>query len=592
MDDYSVIVNNPDIRSFGNFLANTFPGRPLREISYLFDYSIFGLDPWGYHFQNIFWHALNCWLVYRVAIRLNLSTTVAWLSSFLFLVHPIHVEVVANSSHRKDSLALAFLLMALLAYMKIFEHKSAARRVFWLAGALVLWITAFFAKGNSLVFPAIVIAYEYALVPEDNRLIVRWKQMVPALCVSSVIGLIAWYFYISTLPSFKMAIIGAFVKTENLTSFSLSAYILMVLKSAAFMFSKLIFPLNLSMEYIYAVPKSLLDPWVLSALVLIPVFCATAYRWKKTSPPLFFLLAFGAILWLPTANIFWHFSYFAADRYMYAPSAGLCILAVLVSEQALCAARRYFVLGWICIICVCAILTWKQTGVWRNEMSLYSHMLKVSPRSLEAMIGLSNAYYSAKGYGMSDRYALQAIERDFTDFRPYMILGNINFVHNKLNEALELFLESQKKNPLSPEVHNALGSVYDDLGKTSQAVESFRTALKLRPDYFEAYTNLGVTYERASDFSEAESALNKALAANGNYVPAWFNLGVVRYKNNDKHGARLAFYEVLKIDPSHVDALANLSVVCKETGDETCYKEVVRRLGSLVPSAAVKPPLQ
>lgn len=588
MDDYSVIVNNPDIRSYGNFLANTFPGRPLREITYLFDYSLFGLDPWGYHFQNIFWHALNCWLVYSVATCLNLSRTVAWLSSLLFLVHPVHVEVVANSSHRKDSLALAFILMALLFCMKIYEHKAILPRTIWTVTALVLWVTAFFAKGNALVFPLIVIAYEYALIPEKNRVVVRWKQMIPLLCISSVVGLIVWYFYISTLPSFKTTIIGAFVKTENLATFSVSSYILMVLKSFAFMLSKLLMPLNLSMEYIYAVPNSLLDPWVLVALLLLPAFGVIAYRWKKSSPELFFLLIFAALLWLPTANIVWPFSYFAADRYLYAPSAGLCILAVMASEQALTAASRYFNFGWILVLCTFALLTWKQTGVWHNEMNLYSQMLKVSPRSLEAMIGLSNTYYSVKEYDAAAAYAQQALERDYTDFRPYMILGNINFAHNKFNDALELLQESQRKNPLSPEVYNALGSVYDELGKTDQAVESFKKALKLRPDYFQAYTNMGVTYERMNNFAEAELSLNKALAANSDYVPAWFNLGIVRYRNNDKQGARRAFSEAVKRDPSHVDALSNLSIVCKETGDEVCYNDAVGRMKSLAPNTVDK----
>lgn len=588
MDDYSVIVNNPDVRSWGNFLLNTFPGRPLRELSYLLDYSLFGLDPWGYHFQNIFWHALNCWLVYVLASRLNLSATVAWISSLLFLVHPLHVEVVANSSHRKDSLALAFMLLALLSYMKIFETKSTSRRILWLSGSLALWITAFFAKGNSLVFPAIALAYEYALVPEENRLFVRWKRMVPALCLLSVIGLIAWYFYISTLPSFKMEIIGAFVKTENLASFSVSAYILMVLKSCAFMFSKLILPLNLSMEYIYAVPKSLFDPWVLSTLVLVPASCILAYRWKKSSPPLFFLLLFSAALWLPTANIVWHFSYFAADRYLYAPSAGLCILAALASGQALGTVRQYFVFGWLSVLVACAVLTWKQNYVWHNEMSLYSHMLKVSPRSLEAMVGLSSAYYSAKDFDSSANFARRALERDYTDYRPYMILGNISFVHKNLDEALELLLESEKKNPLSPEVHNALGSVYDDLGKTGQAVESFKTALKLRPGYVEAYTNLGVAYERTGNLTEAELVLNKALAVNNDYVPAWFTLGVVRYRKNDKQGARHAFSEAVKRDTAHKDALTNLSIVCREIGGDACYTDALRRMDSIVPKSADK----
>lgn len=554
MDDYPVIVNNLDIRSISNFIANTFPGRPLREITYLFDYALFGLDPWGYHFQNIFWHALGCWLVYCIAIKLNLGNTVAWLSSLLFLVHPIHVEVVANSSHRKDSLALVFLLMALLSYMKIFENQLMLRRMIWLTTSLLLWITAFFAKGNSLVFPAIMMAYEYALVPAENRLIVRWKRMFPFLCISSAIGLFVWYFYIATLPSFKIAIMGAFIKTENLASFSVSAYILMLLKSFAFMFSKLILPFNLSMEYIYAVPGSISDPWVVMALAIISVCLVMAYRWHKTSPQHFFLLLFTAIFWLPTSNIFWYFSYFAADRYMYAPSAGLCILAVLVTTQIMPTVRRYLVIGWTLVLSFFAVLTWQQTAVWHNQMNLYSHILKISPRSLEGMVGLSREYYLLGNYDLAVLYAQKAIERDWTDFRPYI----------------------------------ALGSAYDELGNTSLAIEAFKTGLKFRPDHFMAYTNLGVVYERENNLPEAESALNKAISLNRSYSPAWYNLGVVRYRNHDKQGAKRAFLEAANCDPSNYDALTNLAIVCKETGDRVCHDEAISRKAKIVPDAADK----
>lgn len=580
MDDYSVIVNNPDIRSISNFILNRFPGRPLREVSYLLDYSLFGLDPWGYHFQNIFWHGLNCWLLYRLAIRLTLSPCVAWLTSLLFLLHPIHVEVVANSSHRKDSLALAFLLMALLAYMKISEQALLLRRYLWLAGSFMLWLTAFFAKGNSLVFPVIIMAYEYALVPQEKRLLIRWQRMMPILYALSGAGIIVWYFYIATLPSFKMAIVGAFVKTDNLASFSITAYILMVLKSFSFMVSKLIMPIELSMEYIYSAPTSILDPWVVSALVLIPVAFAMAYRWRIMHPHRYFLLLLSAILWIPTANVLWHFSYFAADRYMYAPSAGLCMLTALATEQGLTRHRKIFLLGWLTVLLTCAVLTWKQTGVWQNEKSLYSKMLEVSPRSLEAMIGLANVYYVDKNYDSSASYAKKALERDFTDFRPYMILGNINFVNNKLSEALQLLLEAKAKNPLSPEVHNSLGSIYDDMGKSGEAISSYKTAIRLRPDYFEAYTNIGVAYERGNNLTEAEQSLTRALSVNIGYVPAWYNLGVIYYKKNDKQGARRAFSEVVKLQPDHRDALTNLSVVCKEIGDERCYNDAMRQIKS------------
>jgi len=117
MDDFPVILNNPDIRSLGNFWSNSYPGRPLREVTFFFDYQMFGFKSFGYHFQHIVWHGLTVFLVFYVAIRLGFSQLSAFFASLLFLVHPIQVEVLANISHRKDILSLAFCLLSFSSYL-------------------------------------------------------------------------------------------------------------------------------------------------------------------------------------------------------------------------------------------------------------------------------------------------------------------------------------------------------------------------------------------------------------------------------------------------------------------------------------------
>ncbi len=44
-DDYFVILNNLDIRSIKDFINIEYPGRPLRELSAMLDYKLFGFDP-------------------------------------------------------------------------------------------------------------------------------------------------------------------------------------------------------------------------------------------------------------------------------------------------------------------------------------------------------------------------------------------------------------------------------------------------------------------------------------------------------------------------------------------------------------------
>ena len=143
-DDFKLIVNNPDIRSLDLFLKDSQPGRVGREISLMIDYRFFGLNPAGFHIQNILWHGINAILIMILVGRLGGSRFVALLSSFLFLVHPIQVEVVANLSHRKDSIALTFILLSVLSYLEIFRRNF--KKEHCMAFAILFFIMAIMTK--------------------------------------------------------------------------------------------------------------------------------------------------------------------------------------------------------------------------------------------------------------------------------------------------------------------------------------------------------------------------------------------------------------------------------------------------------------
>jgi hypothetical protein len=77
-DDIDQIVDNPWIRditkiptmfttsvwSFQGYNANYY--RPMMHVVYLFNYHLFGLNPWGFHLINIMLHAAASVLVYLV----------------------------------------------------------------------------------------------------------------------------------------------------------------------------------------------------------------------------------------------------------------------------------------------------------------------------------------------------------------------------------------------------------------------------------------------------------------------------------------------------------------------------------------------
>jgi len=435
-DDFPVIVNNPDIRSLWDFGRNIRGGRPLRELTLLIDYQIFGLNPAGYHFQNIFWHALNASLVFAFAVRLGSTKLVAWAAAVLFLVHPVQVEVVANISNRKDSLALTFLLLSFLAYHN--AVKPAGRRILWVSVSLILAFMAYQAKENTLALPIILIGYEIVYLPSKERFLLHrfWPWL--SLFAVAVMTFVAWYFFFGGRDIFLQASHENLWRMNYFPTSSESVYFRTVLKSWGFMFQKLLIPAKLAPDYIYEVPGSWFDPWVVFAFVTLAFYGAfLVYTFYRSNITFFSLVWLGAF-WLPTANLF-PLSYFAADRYLYTPSVGFFVVVGLLLDKFL--RHPKIRIGIILVLAlVLSGLTWKQNAVWHSPFSLWNHTVKITPQSVHA---LNN-------------------------------LGTLNLRKGDYEQALAFFLQAKKANPYHAISHYHLGVAYEKLGERQKAIEHYR----------------------------------------------------------------------------------------------------------------------
>jgi protein O-mannosyl-transferase len=73
---------------------------------------------------------------------------------------------------------------------------------------------------------------------------------------------------------------------------------------------------------------------------------------------------------------------FMADRYTYLPLTGLFILAAWGSWDILWGSRRgRLLLGCsaVALLVACTIATWRQIPTWKDDVSLYTHALAVTP---------------------------------------------------------------------------------------------------------------------------------------------------------------------------------------------------------------------
>ena len=143
---------------------------PLHLISYMVDYSLWGLDARGYLFFNILIHAVNGLLLYRILKEHFFVPVTALVASLIFIVHPVQVESVAWISERKNVLCTLFFLLAFGSTLK----ADQARRHYILS--IVYYCAALLTKSVAVIFPFMLILHGLSA---QDRLPLNLKRMVP-----------------------------------------------------------------------------------------------------------------------------------------------------------------------------------------------------------------------------------------------------------------------------------------------------------------------------------------------------------------------------------------------------------------------------
>ena len=108
--------------------------------------------------------------------RLGIPSVLAVLGALVFAVHPIHTEVVAWLSARKDLISLLFIILSFLAWL---WARAATTPNQWRARhtiAILLVLLAVLSKPIAVIVPALLVAYEFCSGPHAGILRWRWAS--------------------------------------------------------------------------------------------------------------------------------------------------------------------------------------------------------------------------------------------------------------------------------------------------------------------------------------------------------------------------------------------------------------------------------
>jgi tetratricopeptide (TPR) repeat protein len=162
------------------------------------------------------------------------------------------------------------------------------------------------------------------------------------------------------------------------------------------------------------------------------------------------------------------------------------------------------------------------------------------------------------------------IRKDAAEIEAYKELGMLLQGDEQYEEAIDVLSRALALDPNSPEICNALGAAYRDIGKYADAAASHRQYVALAPTEPNAWDSLGLTYQAAGDYGLALEAFDHALQLNPTFgIPIvhlgnlYFQLG--RYREALRHYHH--FIDIASFDEERARGYAYIAWVHFKMGD-------------------------
>lgn len=647
-DDRRAILENADISGstpLSNLLSHDFWGtslshsgshksyRPVTSLTFRLNWSLTGPRPGPFHVTNVLLHSLATALLVRLAGSWAPGQA-TWIAGLLFAVHPIHTEAVTGVVGRADLLAGVFFLLALLAQGGRWEWSTP-----------LLATVAMLAKEQGVTVLAMcfvqnLVTRNWTSSPATKRQLVRLVLSAIILLSGRVIALGG------TPPSFAKADNPA----AQSPSWATRTLTFLYLPVAHFLL--LICPSRLSYDWsMDAVPlvTSVTDPRNLISLVFYLTLGSLVWQvavrhWresrllrkigqdyqdssniseigfvrfggskrlsscsqeqKKNGRMDVIALSLSLLIlpFIPATNLFFYVGFVVAERILYIPSMGQCILLgwagakLFSSLRARPKIQRFMSVALVLTLVANCGRTWTRNMDWAEEGGLYKAGVPINPP--KSFSNLANVLSRTGNPVMAEAAFKEALRHKANMADTHYNLGILLQNQGRLSEAKSSYLSAIKFRPKLAAAYLNLGVTYSDLGlkqeaikilqlgselddnglkdpkthanarisamfhlgkllleegKVESAITVLRRAEKRRGEDYkgEGLLNLlGEAYQKGGRTEEAEYWFTMSLAANPNHIPAHLTLAKMLARNSSREReAELLFSRAVSVAP-------------------------------------------
>jgi protein O-mannosyl-transferase len=287
--------------------------------------------------------------------------------------------------------------------------------------------------------------------------------------------------------------------------------------------------------------------------------------------PVSFAAAYFVISLFPVLGFFTVFFFrysFVSDHFQYLASIGpLALLGAAISTGAgyLSAKSIRFLVYGILLFGVGA-LTWRQTGIYRDVITLYKDTLAKNPSCWMAHYNLGIALRGQGDINQAIAHYQQAVtlRPNYTDAQFNLARALVD--KGELDKAVVHYEAVLASDPDDAEALNNLGNTLFRLGRTDDAVARYEKALTIRPEYPEASINLADALLAQGDLDGAINQYFAGLVGLPNYAPGQFKLANALLRKDRLEEAISHYRKAIELDPRNADARANLGSALLQQG--------------------------
>ncbi|XP_040344457.1 protein O-mannosyl-transferase TMTC1 isoform X3 [Herpailurus yagouaroundi] len=590
--------------------------RPLCVLTFKLNVFLTGMNPFYFHAVNVILHCLvTLVLMYTCDKAVFRNRRLAFATALLFAVHPIHTEAVAGIVGRADVLACLLFLLAFLSYNRSVDQRHVGEcfpptvSPFFLLLSLLLGTCAMLVKETGITVFGVCLVYDLFSLShkqEKSYLTARTNRnflltMRPFLKRATLVVT-----YVIVLLYFRLWIMGGsmplFSEQDNPASFS--PYILTRFLTYSYLLAfnvwLLLAPVTLCYDWqVGSIPlvetiwdtRNLATILLAVVMTLLSLHCLAAFKRLEHKEVLVGLL-FLVFPFIPASNLFFRVGFVVAERVLYMPSMGYCILFVhglskLCTWLNRCGATTLTV-STVLLLLLFSWKTVKQNEIWLSRESLFRSGVQTLPHNAKVHYNYAN-FLKDQGRNREAIYHYRTALRLYP--RHASALNNLGTLTRDTAEAKIYYQRALQLNPQHNRALFNLGNLLKSQEKKEEAITLLKDSIKYGPEFADAYSSLASLLAEQERFKEAEEIYQAGIKNCPDSSDLHNNYGVFLVDTGSPEKAVAHYQQAITLSPSHHVAMVNLGRLYRSLGENSLAEEWYKRALQVSRKAEILSPL-